>query len=221
MNMGGLDEEWEEYIISGFVPMILAAYRMSVARRTFPGLEKLTESITKDVESEAADYLAWSEAHQHDEHPDEPGFFIDLAAAGDYADEMLAATGELPGLFFGSLIVYLLSTLEATLADCLEVAQIVMQRTVMKKVRNPQLENYVRALKGCGVRVGWDDEIWADLRAWRKVRNKFVHTLEMRQGARDLSGSAAQEVFWLVDAAIRKLDHAMSALEPFVKRPGR
>lgn len=58
---------------------------------------------------------------------------------------MLAATSELPGLFFGSLIAYLLSTLEATLADSLEVAQIVMQRP---KVRNPKPENYVRALEG-------------------------------------------------------------------------
>lgn len=75
----------------------------------------------------------------------EPGFLIDLATAGDYADEMLAATSELPGLVFGSLIAYLPSTLEATLADCLEVAQIVMQRP---EVRNPKLENYVRALEG-------------------------------------------------------------------------
>jgi hypothetical protein len=221
MSMGDPDEEWEEYDFSGFVPMILAGYRMSAARRTFPGLEKLANSITNDVELEASEYLAWCEAHQHDKFPDEPRFFIDLGAAGDHASEMRAATDELPGLLFGSLIVYLLSTLEATLADCLEVAQIVMQRPVIKKVRNPKLENYIRALEGCGVRIGWDDEIWSDLRAWRKVRNKIVHTLETPQGARDISSSAAQVVFWLIDAAIRKLDHAMFALEPFTKRPGR
>ena len=201
--------------------MYLAGYRMSAARRTFAGLEELTESVTRDVESEAADFLAWSEAHDHDDYPDEPGFFIDLAAAGDYADEMRAATGELPALFFGSLIVYLLSTLEAALADCLEVAQIVMQRPVVKKVRNPKLEHYVRALESCGVRIGWDDEIWDDLRTWREVRNRFVHTLEMPRGGRDLSSSAAQEVFWLIDAAIRKLDQAMCALEPFTRRHRR
>jgi hypothetical protein len=218
MSMDEPGEEWEEYTFSGFVPMILAGYRMSAARRTFSGLERLTASITKDVKSEAAQYLAWSEAHKHDEYPEEPGFFIDLAAAGIYADEMVAATGELPGLFFGGLIVYLLSTLEASLADCLKVAQIVMRHPVAKKVRNPKLENYVRTLEGHGVRVDWDDEIWRDLRAWREVRNRFVHNLELPQGTLNLSSSAAQEVFWLVDAAIRELDHAMSALEPFTKR---
>jgi hypothetical protein len=221
MSVGELDEEWEEYNFSGFVPMILAGYRMSAVRRTFPGLERLAKSVTNNVESESAKYLAWCEAHQHDKFPDEPGFFIDLGAAEDHASEMRAATDELPGLLFGSLIVYLLSTLEATLADCLEVAQIVMQRPVMKKVRNPKLENYIRELEGCGIRIGWDDEIWSDLRVWREIRNKIVHTLETPQATRDLSSSAAQEVFWLIDAAIRKLDHAMSALESFTKRPGR
>lgn len=73
MSMDEPDEEWEEYTFSGFVPMILAGYRMSAARRAFPGLEKLTGSITEDVESEAADFLAWSEAHQHDEYPGRTG----------------------------------------------------------------------------------------------------------------------------------------------------
>jgi len=42
----------------------------------------------------------------------------------------------------------------------------------------------------------------------------------MPQGARDISSSAAQEVFWLIDAAIRELDRGMSALKPFTKHLG-
>ena len=100
---------------------------MSAARRTFAGLEKLTQSITNDVESQAADFLAWSHAHEHDEYSGEPQFFIDMAAQEGYAAEMLGAADELPKLFFGSLIVYLLSTLEATLADCLKEIQFARQ----------------------------------------------------------------------------------------------
>lgn len=84
MSTAETDEEWEEYTLSGFVPMILAGYRMSAARRTFSGLERLAESITQGVESEAAQYLAWSESHKHDEYPGQPGFLTDLAAAEDY-----------------------------------------------------------------------------------------------------------------------------------------
>lgn len=87
--------------------------------------------------------------------------------------------------------------------------------------RNPKIENYVKALEDCGVRVGWDEQIWRDLRAWREVRNKFVHELEMPQRTRDLSSSAARKVFWLVDAAISKLDYAMAVLEPFTKHASR
>ncbi|MGW5667029.1 hypothetical protein [Micromonospora sp. NPDC003776] len=219
MNIGEPEEEWEGYNFSGFVPMILAGYRMSAVWRALRGLERLTETIAADIQSEAADYLTWCEAHEHDEYPNEFGLSIDLAAAEVYADEMLAAASELPHLFFGGLVVYLLSMLEATLAGCLEAAQIVTQRPVVKRVPNPKLENYVRALEGCGVHVGWDDEVWAALRQWRDLRNKIVHTFDMPQGAPILSSSAAQEVFWLVDLAIRDVDHAMSALGSFAKRP--
>jgi hypothetical protein len=218
--MGELDDEWREYTDSGFVPMILAGYRMSAVRRTFAGLEDLAKSITKDVESEAADLLAWSRAQENTYYPEQPEFFIDMAAQEGYADEMKAATDELPNLFFGSLIVYLLSTLEATLADCLELAQIVKgRRQAVRQVRNPKLENYVTALGDCGVVVSWSDEIWTNLRAWREVRNKFVHTLETRHKAWALSSSIAQEFFWLVDEAIRELDNAMSGLEPIKRQP--
>jgi hypothetical protein len=212
MSVGEPDDEWEEYNFSGYVPLILAGYRMSAARRTFAGLEKLIQSITADVESQAADFLAWSRAHEHDEYPGEPEFFIDMAAQEGYAAEMLGAADELPKLFFGGLIVYLLSTLEATLADCLEEIQIASQGPTVKKVPNPKLENLIEALESCGVRLGLDDEIWSRLRAWRKVRNNFVHSLETLRGEPDLSNSAAQEVYWLADAVLRKLDEALSNL---------
>lgn len=72
MSIDEPDEEWEEYNFSGFVPMILAGYRMSAARRTFPDLEELAENIVKDVKSEVADLIAWAKAHEHDTFPDHP-----------------------------------------------------------------------------------------------------------------------------------------------------
>jgi hypothetical protein len=72
-----------------------------------------------------------------------------------------------------------------------------------------------KALEDCGVSVGWDDDVWGVLRGWREIRNKFVHTLEMQQRTASLSSSAAQEVFWLVESAIRALDVAMTTLKPF------
>lgn len=204
------DEEW--YPVSGWVPLILAEYRMTAARRVLSVLEASIESMIKDVEAEAKDDM---EAVQKATDPD---IRIYAGEAEEFAnDRILAARTELPYLFFGNLIVYLMTTLEATLADCLETASIVLRKPSLGRAPGPKLEGYVRALEGCGIYVDWSDDLWADLRSWRRVRNQIVHSLEMLQVARfggiEAAIDSVKEVYELIEVAITNIDQAMLALE--------
>lgn len=209
-NEDDWDEEW--YPVSGWVPMILAEYRITAARRALVDLKTLAENMIKDVETEAKDLM---ESVRKSTDPDVKMYIGEAEEAAN--DRVLAAKTELPYLFFGSAIVYLISTLEATLAECLETALIVLHRPPIEKVPNPKLENYIKALGSCGVCVDWSDDLWTDLRAWRRVRNRIVHDLEMPQAARfggiEVATASAQEVYNLVGTAIAKVDHAMLVLE--------
>jgi hypothetical protein len=210
-------EDWYAYE-SGYVPFILAGYRMSAVHKSLPGLDRLADEVTEGIRGEAAGYLTWVQAHYGDADPDG---LLDVAAAEGAQAEMHAAAGELPLVLFGSLIVYLQSTLEITLQACLEVAQIVTERPVMTRVRGPKLECYVQALAECGVHVSWDDETWSTLRAWRLTRNRFVHELDAAptgEGMPDLGAGAAYEVLVLVNSAIRALAAAMETLPPKTPR---
>jgi hypothetical protein len=209
------DEEW--YPISGWVPMILAEYRLTATRHALAGIKVLVENIIRDAETEARDEVEFVRKSK------DPDVRIYIGEAEEFAeDRILAANSELPYLFFGSVIVYLMSTLEATLAECLDTTLIVLNRPPIERVPNPKLESYIRALDSCGVSVEWSDDLWAKLRAWRQVRNTIVHDMEMPQAARfsdiESANASVQEVYSLVETAIAEVDEAMLVLESSARR---
>ena len=90
---------------------------------------------------------------------------FDPAAAEDAASEIRASADQLPALLIGGVIVYLLSTLEVTLAECSATARTVLGLpSLTNPPRTNKIENYRRDLAKCGVNVQWDTGLWDQLR---------------------------------------------------------
>src|SRR6202043_3890580 len=92
------------------------------------------------------------------------------------ADRIGWVADELPRMFFGQLIVYLLSLLESVLVESIETVAAIFKVPSPRRIANPKIENCLKTLDEMyGIKIEWPVAIWDQLRWWRQVRNDIVH----------------------------------------------
>lgn len=212
-------EPWQT--ASGYVPFIIAEARLMVVKRAIPAVAATGDKLVDDIRAEADEYLSWVRSDA------EAAVYI--GESEDYAaDQISWVAGEQPRMFFGQLIVYLLSLLESVLVETIKNAAAIFKAPSPRAIANPKIENCLKVLDEMyEIKIEWPPEIWGELRWWRQVRNTIVHQIEMhfplppdsttRSPDTDeeiLSASSIFDLIDLVEAAIAAVDLAMADLPP-------
>jgi hypothetical protein len=134
-------------------------------------------------------------------------------------EELLSARDEFAVLLLGSLIAYSFSLLESALAGCADTAAAVLGFPPPSQIGNPKLNRWIAFLRDeCELDIGWEP-LENDLDFWRRIRNRYVHQLEIGTARRPDGPSGAahdwerlSELLDLVTDALRVLDEAMAQL---------
>jgi hypothetical protein len=215
VDSGATDDHYRWSSRSGFVALLQAEDRLRVARRAMVGVTDLIGSIQHETASEASEEL-----DRVRKDPDAAGYLFE--AEVEWEDQVLAVRGELPLMLYGTLIVYLFSLLESSLADCLEAVIAIRKESTPSNVPSPKLEGYVEALADRDVTVEWSQETWNGIREWRTKRNSIVHRLEAPTdafgpsegpGSNDRQLGSLAELAELIEQAVADVDSAMARIE--------
>jgi len=206
-------EDWHPG--SGYVPLLEAKDRLAAARRAVPAIAALIDQLNLEAATESESSIrAIAKNKQAAEFLFENRQFAE--------EQLLAIQTELPVMLSGSLILYLFSVLESCLAGCLETAAAVRGRASPTRVSNPLIEGYLTVLADTfGVSIEWSDEVWAEIRRWRKERNLIAHRLDThalmrpsRNRSDEMLGQSSLEcAVDLVELTIEEIDLAMTALQ--------
>lgn len=194
------------------MPLIQAEQRLRSLRRIAQSVHELHSDATSELRAGRDEYLAWVSR--------DPDAAIYLYEAREMADEeLLSARDEFAVLLLGSLIAYSFSLLESALAGCADTAAAVLGFSPPNQIGNPKLNRWIAFLRDeCKLDILWEP-LENDLDFWRRIRNRYVHQLEIGTARRPDGPSGAaydwerlSELLDLVTDALRVLDEAMAQL---------